>query len=78
MKNIKNEMNFNTKEINEIRDEIKYLKLLLECYDITYKRCDPIGEIEKSYWIIKDELKLQQEKFSLEIQKISVGYRNGR
>lgn len=65
-------MNFNTKEINDIRYEIQYLKLLLECYDCSYKRCGTISEIEKSYWIIKDELNLQQLRFSKEIQKIKL------
>lgn len=67
-------MNFNTKEINEIRYEIQYLKLLLECYDRGYVRCGSMDEVEKSYWIIKDEMRIQEEKLAKEIQKIKLNY----
>lgn len=70
-------MNFNTKEINEIRYEIQYLKLLLECYSYDYVRYvsgTRMSDVEKSYWIIKDEIKHQQERLSKEIQKIKLNY----
>lgn len=65
-------MNFNTKGINDIRYEIQFLNILLELYDCDYVRCEPMSEIEKSYWIIKDEIKHQQLLLSKEIQKIKI------